>query len=177
MSLIEDRNRKGGLASPNIKAKFGTKDFFRYYRKNKGTLERDPFAVVLRECNKALMEEVLENAEEYTLPYGIGRISFRKRKNRAIVNGTKIYSTALVDWKKTMAMWEENPLAHRNKIKIRYNNMHTGRYSFRIAMFRRDFKNKEYFAFRFKRGLKRAFASRIKTYNKDKIEAQIAKTI
>lgn len=177
MSLIADRNIRGGKASPNIKTNYGTKDYYSFYKGEKGTLERSPFAAILRKCNKAVVEEVIENAEEYTLPHGIGKISFRKRKNKASVSGGKIFSTALVDWKKTMKLWEESPIARRNKIMVRYDNMHTGRYSFRISMFKRAFENKDYFAFRYKRSLKRAFAERILTYNKQKIEAQIAKTI
>lgn len=176
-TLITERNKKGGLASPNIKGGFGKMDFYRYYKENGGTLERDPFARILRECNEALVAELLEYAEDYTLPFGMGRISFRKRKNKAFVGKNGIRSTALVDWKKTMELWEENPQAKRNKILIRYSNMETGRYSFRIAMFARGFKNKEFFAFRFKRSFKRKFADRIKTYNKPKIEVEITKTI
>jgi len=176
-NLIKERNRKGGYASPKIKGGYGKDDFYRHYRSKGGTLKRDPFARILRECNKAIVDELMESAEDYTLPHGIGRISFRKRKNKAFVSKDGIRSTALVDWKKTMQLWEENAHAKRNKILVRYTNMETGRYSFRIAMFNRLFKNKEYFAFRFKRSLKRTFAKRIKTYNKPKIEVEVTKTI
>jgi hypothetical protein len=175
--IIKDRNVKGGLASPNIMGGYGRDDFYSYYRKNGGTLNRDPFARILRECNKALMEELMVGAEDYTLPCGLGRISFRKRKNKAYVSNGGIKSTALIDWKKTMELWQSDPQAKRNKVLLRYTNMNTARYSFRIAMFNRLFKNKEYFAFRFKRGFKRKFSERINTYNLPKIEVEITKTI
>jgi len=168
---------KGGLSSPKICGGYGKDDFYKYYRANGGTLKRDPFARILRECNKALVEELIEYAEDYTLPYGIGRISFRKRKNKAYVSKNGIRSTALPDWKSTMQLWEDNPHAKRNKILIRYTNMTTARYSFRISMFNRLFKNREYFAFRFKRSFKRKFSERIKSYSKPKIEVEVTKTI
>lgn len=177
MNLTRARNIKGGKASSKIKVKFGTSHYYNYYKKHKGVLERDPFLQILRECNKVIIEEVLESAEEYALPFGLGKISFRKRKNKARVVDGKVFSNALTDWKKTMELWESNPQAHRNRIKVKYTNMHTGRYSFRMAIMGRKFKNKEYFAFRFKRDFKRMFAKRIFTYNKPKIEAQITKTI
>ena len=179
MSIITDRNIAGGSAKPKIMISFGVNQFYKYYKQNKGPLDKGAFGAIIRECNKIVMEEVLRDAEEYTLPHGIGRISFRKRKNKAFIpkSGGKIKTNALVDWKKTMEHWIDNPLARRNKIRIRYNNMHTGRYSMRISMFNRKLHNKEYFAFQYKRGFKRKFAERIFTYNKDKIEVQITKTI
>jgi len=179
MDIIRERNVAGGSAKPKIMVSYGVDQYYKYYRSNKGTLDKGSFAAIMRECNKIVMEEVLENAEEYTLPHGIGRISFRKRKNKAFVSpkGGAIRTNALVDWKKTMELWQGSAHAKRNKILIRYNNMHTGRYSMRISMFARKINNKEYFAFQYKRGFKRKFAERIFTYNKDKIEVQITKTI
>ncbi len=177
MSLINDRNIKGGKASVKLQTNFGIRDYYKYYRQHKGSLLRDSYAQIIRECNNVVVEEVLENAEEFTLPGGIGRISFRKRKTRSKAVSGKVYTSALVDWKKTMLLWEDDLIARRNKITIKYNNMHTGRYSFRVAMFKRTFKNNEYFAFRFKRSFKRKFAKRVFTYNKPKIEMQISKQI
>jgi len=179
MSLTNKRNIAGGSAKPKIMINFGVDQYYKYYKRNKGALDKGSFAAIMRECNKIVMEEVLEDAEEYTLPHGMGRISFRKRKNKAFISpkGGAIRTNALVDWKKTMELWEESNHAKRNKILIRYNNMHTGRYSMRISMFTRKIPNKEYFAFQYKRGFKRKFAERIFTYNKDKIEVQITKTI
>jgi len=174
---LKERNLKGGYARPKIVANYGTNDYFKYYKKQKGRLERTPFAAILRDCNKALVEEILKEAEEFTLPCNMGRISFRKRKNKAYLSKEGIRSNALVDWKATMELWQRDLNAHRNKIMVKYNNMHTGRYSFRISLFNRTFINKEFFAFRFKRSFKRAFAKRIMTYNENKIEAQIVKTI
>ena len=177
MSLAHDRNVKGGKARPNILSNYGLSDYYRFYRSEKGVLDKAAFSAIMRECNKALVDEILVKAEEYTLPFGIGRISFRKRKNKAFMANNKIYSTAMIDWKKTVELWESNLHAKRNKIMVRYNNMHTGRYSFRIGMFSRRFKNKDYFGFRYKRSFKRLFSERIMEYNKPKIEAEIAKTI
>lgn len=174
-SITERRNKKGGYASPVIKGGYGKSDYYKHYRHNGGTLLRDPYARVLRAVNKALVEELIEGANDYTLPFGLGRISFRKRKNKAFITVNGIRSTTMVNWKDTMALWEDNPQAKRNKILLRYTNLSTGRYSFRIKMFTRRFANKDYFAFRFKRSFKRSFSDRINTYNKPKIEAQITK--
>lgn len=172
-SLVHRRNVKGGHASPRIKGGYSTKDYYRHYRSKGGKLHSDVYARVLREANKALTEILIDGAHDYTLPHGMGRISFRKRKNKAYITRGKVRATTLVDWKATMELWEDNPQAKRNKILIRYSNLKTGRYSFRIKMLSRRFKNNSWFAFRFKRSFKRDFAKRINTYNKPKIDAII----
>lgn len=172
-SIIHRRNVKGGLASPLIKGGYSKSDYYKFYRKEGGKLPREVYARVLRKSNKALADLLIDGAYDYTLPHGMGRISFRKRKNKAYITKGKVKATTLVDWKATMELWEEKPLAKRNKILLRYSNLTTGRYSFRIKMLSRRFKNSEWFAFRFKRSFKRDFATRINTYNKPKIDALI----
>lgn len=177
MSITSDRNRRGGLASPKIVGGYSNSDYYRFYRENGGTLNKASFSRILRSVNKALVEEVLDNAESVTFPYGMGSISFRKRKNKAFMTKDGLRVSSPVDWKKTINLWENDSQAHRNKIRIRYSNMHTARYSFKIKCFRRKFENKEYFGMVFKRSLKRAFAERINTYEKPKIDAYINKNI
>lgn len=177
MGIITDRNKRGGQASPKIMGGYGTPDYYRFYKKNGGALDKSAFSRILRATNQALVEELVESAESFSLPYGLGRISFRKRKNKAFMTKDGLKSNSPVDWKKTMELWEKDPHAHRNKIKVKYSNMHTARYSFKIRCFGRTFKNREYFMMTFKRSLKRAFADRINTYNKPKIDAYIQKNI
>ncbi len=177
MGIIADRNKRGGQASPNIMGGYGTPDYYRFYKKNGGALDKSAFSRILRASNAALVEEMLESAEQYSLPYGLGQIVFRKRKNKAFMTDKGLKSNSPVNWKETMELWEKDSHAHRNKIRVKYSNMHTGRYSFKIRCFGRKFKNKEYFMMTFKRSLKRAFADRINTYNKPKIDAYINKNI
>lgn len=177
MDIIEQRNLRGGKASPLIKGGYGKDDYYKHYRKNGGTLDKALFSRIIRECNLAVVEELLENAESFVLPYGIGTIAFRKRKNKAFITKDGIRTNSLVDWKSTMALWQDNAQAKRTKVLVKYSNLKTGRYSFRIRMFGRTFKNKSFFAFRFKRSFKRGLATRINTYNKPKLEAEITKTI
>jgi len=177
MGIISDRNKRGGEASPKIMGGYGTPDYYRFYKKNGGALDKSAFSRILRATNLAVAEEVVESAEAFALPYGMGRIEFRKRKNKAFMTPKGLKSNSPVDWKKTMELWESDPHAHRNKIRVKYSNMHTARYSFKIRCFDRKFKNREYFMMTFKRSLKRAFADRINTYNKPKIDAFIQKNI
>jgi hypothetical protein len=175
--FIKARNLKGGYASPKVKGGKGKDDFYKHYKKKGGGLSKDPFARIMRQTNKAVVEELMMFGEDYTLPHGIGRIVFRKRKNQAFMKDGKIVSNQLIDWKASMALWQENPQAKRNKILLKFSSLETGRYSFRIAMFGRKFNNKEYFAFSYKRSFKRAFAKRIKDYSLPKLEVEITKTI
>lgn len=177
MSIITERNIKGGSASPKVMGGYGTPHYFRFYKRNGGALDKSAFSRILRAANQAIVEECIETAEPFTLPYGMGKIDFRKRKNKAFMTPTGLKSNSPVDWKKTMELWESDPLARRNKIRVKYSNMHTGRYSFKIRCFDRKFENREYFMMTFKRSLKRAFADRINTYNKPKIDAFIQKNI
>lgn len=177
MGIISDRNKRGGEASPKIMGGYGTPDYYRFYKKNGGALDKSAFSRIQRAANLALVEEMLETAESFSLPYGLGRISFRKRKNKAFMTSVGLRSNSPVDWKSTMELWESDSQAYRNKTRVKYSNMHTARYSFKIKCFGRKFKNREYFMMTFKRSLKRAFADRINTYNKPKIDAFIQKNI
>jgi len=177
MSITDDRNKRGGYASPKIMGGYGVPDYYRFYKMNGGAVERGAFSRILKGVNKAMVEEIVDTAEGFTLPYGMGRIEFRKRKNKAFMTTEGLRSNSAVDWKKTMDLWEVDTRAHRNRVKVKYTNMHTARYSFRIKCFDRKFENREYFKMTFKRSLKRSFADRINTYNKPKIDAYITKKI
>ncbi len=176
-SIIDKRNRRGGLASPKVKGGYGMRDFYKFYCESGGTLSYSKYSTIMRQANTCLTEELLKNAEDYILPHGIGTVSFRKRKNKTYVSKGNILTTAQPDWTKTLKLWEENSQAKRNKILVRYTNVHTGRYSFRVKLFARKFKNKEYFAFKYNRSFKRRFAERIFDYSKANIETQIEKNI
>lgn len=175
MGLIEDRNKRGGEASPNVKGGYGLPDYYRAYKRGGGVLERIAFSRIMKATNKAVVDEVVDSAESFTLPLGMGKIEFRKRKNKAFMTTKGLRSNSPVDWKKTMELWEKDPRAHRNKIKVKLSNMHTARYSYRIKCLGRSFENREYFMMTYKRSLKRAFAERINTYDKPAIDAYIQK--
>ena len=177
MGAIEERNKRGGQASPKVMGGYGTTDYYRFYKKNGGALEKSAFSRILRAANKVVAEEVVDSAETFTLPYGLGQIAFRKRKNKAFMTSKGLRSNSPVNWKETMELWEKDDHARRNKITVKYSNMHTARYSFKIRCFNRRFENREYFMMTFKRSMKRAFADRINTYNKPKLDAYIEKNI
>jgi len=174
MGLIEDRNKRGGEASVKVKTTYGITNYYRFYKQRGGALEKSAFSRIMKSANKILIEELIENAEEYRLPENLGKIAFRKRKNEAFMTSKGIRSNSAVNWKKTMELWENDPRAHEARIKIKYSNMHTSRYMFKIKVFERRFKNRQYFKMDIKRSAKRAFAQRIKTYNKPKIDAYIS---
>ena len=176
MDIIKDRNIKGGKAVPKVRGGYGIEDYYKFYKKGKGMLDTVSFSRIIKSVNKAMVEEVIESAEAFPLPYGMGIIEFRKVKNKAIKTDEGIISNTPVDWQKTMALWEKSPVAYKSKVMVKYSNMHTGRYSFRIRCYSRKFKNKEYFQMTYKRSFKRAFAKRIMTYNKPKIEAYVTNT-
>jgi len=170
MGLIHDKNMKGAYQSPKYISRFGTKDYFKSYKENRGTVSRGAFFRIMRKMNKAVVEEILETGEEYNLPHGIGTIYFIKKKNKAIVVDGKVILTAPVDWHSTMKLWEDNEEARDKKVLVRHSNMHTSRYSFRIRCTRMKIKNKKFFKFTIMRSFKRAYAQRIKTYDKDKLD-------
>jgi hypothetical protein len=176
-NFIEERNLKGGLASPNVKGGYGVKDYYKFYKQGGGMLSIKDYRRIMRNANAAVVDEVQMFAEDYTLPAGIGRIVFRKRKNKIYMVDGKPKSTAQIDWKSTGELWMTNTAARAAKILKRYTGLTTGRYTFRIAMHARRFKNSEYFAFIYKRSFKRKFATRINSYHLPKIEVEIAKTI
>ena len=84
----------------------------------------------------------------------------------------KVRSTAAINWKDTMELWENDPRAAANKILIRHKNLSTSRYSFRIQTFKRTYLNNEFFSLWYKRTFKRKFAKRIGSYRLPKIEVE-----
>lgn len=173
MSLTSKRNMRGGLASAKIKGGYGIPHYYSFYKQRGGTQDRSAFSRITKAANKAMIDILVEGAEQYTLPNKMGTITFRKVKNVAFMTKDGIRSNSPVNWQKTMDLWEKDTRAHKARIKIKYDNMHTGRYSFRIKVFGKKYKNRDFFGVSIKRSTKRNFAKRIKTYNKPKIEAYV----
>lgn len=115
---------------------YGIKDIYNYYKNNyPNTLKYKEFAVILKEFNKLLIEEMYKGAY-ISLPYSLGDLYIYKYKptlkfdeDGNIVTKGK-YS--MVDYKATNELWKEYPEL-KHKQRVIYDNFHSDGFKLRIS--------------------------------------------
>jgi hypothetical protein len=81
---------------------------------------------LLSDLNKRIMDNIIENNYEFTIPFRMGSLSIKKRKMKIKLDeeGNLIKSTLPVDYKATKELWEKDEYSKENKIKIYILNEH-----------------------------------------------------
>ena len=161
-----------------IKAHYGMKDYFNYFKKNNPILSyinKKLYNSIISDFNQALVDLIIEENLTYTVPYLGSSLNIRKEKKvPRIVNG-KLYNTTPVDWVATNKLWDEDIEAKEKKLLVRYSNSHTSRYVFRIYLkkYNYSFKNKKYYSFKPCRTFQRLLSKRIKDESKSKYDTYL----
>lgn len=160
-----------------IKTDYSIKDYFKYFKKNNEDLDISykTYTSVINQFNKELINLIIEDNLEYTIPYIGSTLSIRKDKRvPKIVNG-KLYNTTPVDWKATNELWDSDDEARDKKLLVRHLNYHTSKYVFRIYFkkYKLYFINKKLFSFKVSRNFQRSLSSRINDENKNKYESYL----
>jgi len=158
-----------------IKTDYSIKDYFKYFKKNNEDLDipYKTYTSVISQFNKELINLIIEDNLEYTIPYIGSTLSIRKDKRvPKIING-KLYNNTPVDWKSTNELWNNDSEAKEKKLLVRHLNYHTSRYVFRIYFkkFKLYFINKKLFSFKVSRNFQRSLSKRINDENKNKYES------
>lgn len=93
-------------------------------------VDKTLFTKVLKEANIALLELMMLHNLEFKIPCRLGNISLRKRKLRYKLNkdGTLDKKGLSVNHKLTNELWQNDPEAKKNKVKIYHTNEHYGGY-------------------------------------------------
>lgn len=159
-----------------IKAHFGMKDYFRWYKKNNNDpVTYNVYSDIISEYNKAVIDLMLNESLEYRIPVLHLLLTIRK-EHRApkIING-KLYNNRPINFSKTMALWAADEEAKKNKTILRYNNRHTSGYVFRIYCKKHEsgMSHKKLYKFKPSRQFKRDLAARINDEDKPKFDCYL----
>ncbi len=157
-----------------IKSHFGMSDYYKYYKNNTDNpVSLSVYSKVISIYNNSLIDKVLNDNLEYLIPHIGVKLSIRKDKREPKIKDGKLYINKPVDWQATNKLWDEDPEAKKNKIRVRYLNTHTSGYVFRIhcSKFLSRLKNKHFFKFKPSRKFQRSLADRINDTSKDKFDA------
>lgn len=161
--------RTGG----RIKSHYGMKDYYNDYKKNSvNTVNYTVYKDIISEFNLAVIDGMLNKSLDYKFPILKLFLSIRKDKRAPVIKNGKLHNNVPIDFSRTMALWQSNPEARENKIKVRYSNTHSSNYVFRIYLrkFTSGLKNKSSYKFKPCRSFQRALAARIKDETKDKFD-------
>jgi len=107
------------------------------------------YEAVIRKANEYVGEALL-NGHDFKMPFRLGTIYLRKRKNRVYLNenGNLVFIKP-VSWSKTRKLWQEDEEARKDRIIIRTND----EYAYIFTLCNRRFKNSFYYKFRCNRAL------------------------
>ena len=145
-----------------VKSHFGANEYFVYYKKNGGLLDRKTFGLVLKDLNLSIAEQILDGYT-FKLPSRMGLLAVTKKKEFVDYKDGKAVTNRPIDFKSTMDLWEKYPEAKEQKKLVRYLNKHSNGYIYKIAFnrFYATFKNKSVFSIQVNRWMKRGLAKKI----------------
>lgn len=149
-----------------LTADFGMKDYYNFYdNKYNAKVSRKIYNQIISDFNKAVVNMILEEGDEYKVPYTHFTLQIRKDKRKPRLNNKgELMNPVPVDWKRTKALWERDEEAKEKKLLVRYNNSHTSGYVFRLFLqtWRSSLKYKRLIKVRTNREFQRKLSKRIK---------------
>ena len=104
-----------------INNSYGTKDAYRWARKNKlirRELSETNFRKIINGLNQSLQDQLL-SGKDIKFPEQLGRIEIRKYDTFVNLEGGKIRTNLSIDWDKTLRLWYEDEEAYNNKSLVR----------------------------------------------------------
>lgn len=158
---------------------YGMKDYYNFFCKENPyiTISKKQFHNIISEFNKLVAKSLIEDLS-IKLPNRLGDIEIVKTKRKAYISKDgKLKNNIPIDWKATNLLWEKDPKMKKNKVLIRFSNVNTDGYVFRIYYNKRNaiYKNKTIYFFKPVRSLARSITERINDYSKIKFDTYIKK--
>lgn len=105
-----------------INNSYGTKDIYRWVKKNKLFKEYVPteseFRVIVNALNMKMQENLLDG-KDIIFPYNLGILELRKIDSKILYKEGKLVTNMPVDWKRTLQYWFEDKDAEKNKKLLR----------------------------------------------------------
>jgi hypothetical protein len=121
---------------------------------------------ILKQMNKLVMNALINDNAEFTMPYRMGELSVKKRKVKIKLDseGNVIKKAIPVDYKATKELWAKDPEAQKNHTKIYLFNEHFDGYKCLFYWKKKDINTRgiKPYCFRPTREYKRELAKQIK---------------
>ena len=148
-NLKEHRHHK-------IKSHYGSRDYYRYYKQQGGTLDYLTFSGILRDYNVGSHDYIISKNYRYRLPKRMGIITITKYKNYVTFENGELKTNLPIDWNATLNLWEADEQAKANKVILRVENTHSNRYTFKLRYLKSqaNYRNKTVYSMNFNRTLK-----------------------
>lgn len=145
-----------------IHCQYGANEYFAYYKKHGGTLDRHQFGCILKDLNLAIAEQIL-TGYAFKMPSRMGALAITKRKEVVTIKDGRVVTNKRIDFPATLKMWEEYPETKEAKQVVRFLNKHTQGYIYSIAYNRAyaTFKNKSVYCVQVNRYIKRKLAKNL----------------
>ena len=102
---------------------YDTRDIYRELRRtvwNGLGIKEKEFSSVVTAVNKRIAEAILDG-EIIKLPCGMGSIVPVQEETLLIRDDGKVILNQPIDWKATMKLWEEDPEAKKDRIRVRHD--------------------------------------------------------
>ena len=156
-------------------ADYGIVDIYRFYKKNqkeKGlpVIPELTFRKILKYHNSEVCKSIVEDNNEFRLPYRLGYLRIRKFKTKFKLdaNGNLKVSHLRPDWKATKDLWASNEEAKENKKIVYHANNHTKGFYFKWYWDKRtcNIKNSSVYSIIMSRAHKR-YISQVVKNNED----------
>ena len=146
----------------HVHCQYGANEYFAYYKKHGGTLDRHQFGCILKDLNLAIAEQIL-SGYAFKMPARMGALVLTKRKEIVTIKDGKVVTNKRIDFKETLKMWAEFPETKEAKQVVRYLNKHTNGYIYSIAYNRgyATFTNKSVYSVQVNRYIKRKLAKNL----------------
>lgn len=147
-----------------ITGSWGVYDCYKHIRKNgwygmERPIKEKEFYAIVRGVNSRLAEE-LSTGNPVVLPLRMGTLELRKgRRGASIVNG-ELKVNYPIDWKRTIALWYEDPEAYKNRTLLRHEEGWV--YTIKYAKDKAKYENKFFYQFAVNTFIKRALKDNIK---------------
>lgn len=145
-----------------IHCQYGANEYFAYYKKHGGELDRHQFGCILKDLNLAIAEQIL-TGYAFKMPSRMGALAITKRKEVVTIKDGRVVTNKRIDFPATLKMWEEYPETKEAKQVVRFLNKHTQGYIYSIAYNRAyaTFKNKSVYCVQVNRYIKRKLAKNL----------------
>lgn len=145
-----------------VKCSYGANEYFDYYKKHGGTLDRHVFGMVLKDLNLLIADEIL-SGYSFKMPSRMGAMAVSKKKEFVAFKDGRAVTNRPIDFPATLKMWKEYPETKETRQLVRHLNKHTNGYIYKIAFNRSyaTFKNKSVYSIQVNRYIKRKLAKNI----------------
>lgn len=123
-------------------------DMYRFYIENLvGNFEHTDYNItnknytaILRRVSELIVDQIINNNFEYTLPYRMGKLFIYKKKMKLKLdeNGDLIKKYMSIDYQATKKMWLDDPKSKEDRLKVYHTNDHSNGYKYYFHWQKKD---------------------------------------